>query len=230
MVYLGECVGYEDQARDYDWEQALRARSEKRHREKSVARSVGRGLRRLKRLLRGQHGSRTMRMVRRHKTEGRLCDFGCGTGRLLMLARASFAVLGIDISEEAVAVARQRLPEAEILVGPVTTVRLPAESFDVVTMRSYLEHEQHPMRALEVARGTLKPGGIVVLKTPNYGSLGRRVRGRKWCGFRLPDHSNYFTKRTLLLALERAGFENLPGSVFDCMPTSDNMYVAAGRP
>ena len=146
-----------------------------------------------------------------------------------MLASSSFDVWGIVISEEAAAVARQRLPGAEILVGPVTAVRLPAESFDVVTMRSYLEHEQQPMRALEVARGALKRGGIVVLKTPNYGSLNRRVRGRWWCGFRFPDHSNYFTRRTLLLALEKAGFETLPGSVFDCMPTSDNMYVAARR-
>ena len=170
-----------------------------------------------------------MRVVRRHKREGRLCDFGCGTGRLLMLASSSFAVCGIDVSDEAAAVARQRLPEAEILLGPVTAVRLPGESFDVVTMRSYLEHEQHPLEALEVARGALKQGGVVVLKTPNYGSLNRRLRGRKWCGFRFPDHCNYFTRRTLLAALEKSGFETLRGSVFDCLPTSDNMYVAARR-
>lgn len=227
MVYLGESVSYEAQAREYDWHQTFPAESKRRDRQMPLARTVSRRIRPLRRLWRKHHGARLLRLVQRYKAEGRLCDFGCGTGRLLVLASSSFQVCGIDISQEAAALARQRLPHAQIIIGPVTTVRLPDASFDVVTMLSYLEHEQHPMLALQLARNALKPGGVVAVKTPNYGSWNRRVRGWKWCGFRFPDHCNYFTRTTLVQALQTSGFRTLPGSLFDCMPTSDNIYLAA---
>lgn len=39
--------------------------------------------------------------------------------------------------------------------------------------------------------------GITFVRVPNYASLNRRVRGGQWCGFRYPDHVNYFTLYTL---------------------------------
>ena len=32
---------------------------------------------------------------------------------------------------------------------------------------------------------------------PNFGSVNRRVSGSQWCGFRYPDHVNYFTPQSL---------------------------------
>ena len=39
----------------------------------------------------------------------------------------------------------------------------------------------------------MKPGGKAYVRVPNYGSLNRKLFGGKWCGFRWPDHVNYFT-------------------------------------
>ena len=52
----------------------------------------------------------------------------------------------------------------------------------------------------------MMPGGKVFVRVPNYGSLNRRVMGARWCGFRYPDHVNYFTSATLRTMAAMAGF------------------------
>ena len=56
------------------------------------------------------------------------------------------------------------------------------------------------------ASGALKPGGKVFVRVPNFGSLNRRVIGKAWCGFRHPDHVNYFTTDTLERLAGQLGF------------------------
>ena len=51
-----------------------------------------------------------------------------------------------------------------------------------------------PMRCWPNWLASYAPGGVAIVKVPNYGSLNRMVMGGNWCGFRIPDHVNYFTK------------------------------------
>jgi hypothetical protein len=71
---------------------------------------------------------------------------------------------------------------------------------------------------------TLAPGGVALIKVPNHASLNRRVTGRKWCGYRYPDHLNYFTPASLRRMAEACGYEARFGPT-DRLPTSDNMYA-----
>ncbi|MFZ1727057.1 MAG: methyltransferase domain-containing protein, partial [Albidovulum sp.] len=81
-----------------------------------------------------------------------------------------------------------------------------ANFFTGVIMSSYLEHEVEAARVLSGAQRALVPGGKVFVRVPNYGSLNRRVMGARWCGFRYPDHVNYFTPASLRAMAARAGF------------------------
>lgn len=77
---------------------------------------------------------------------------------------------------------------------------------------------------LEELGRVLEPGGLALVKVPNFGSLNRMVMGRHWCGFRHPDHLNYFTPVTLRLLAAIAGFE-VELSPTDVLPTDDNMVA-----
>ena len=44
------------------------------------------------------------------------------------------------------------------------------------------------------------------VRVPNYGSFNRRVVGKKWCGFRHPDHVNYFEIESLSNIAVKNGF------------------------
>ncbi len=69
---------------------------------------------------------------------------------------------------------------------------------------------------------------MAIVKVPNYGCLNRMVMGRRWCGFRYPDHLNYFTPGTLRAAAEASGFRAWFGLTFR-LPTSDNMYAVLSK-
>ncbi len=97
-------------------------------------------------------------------------------------------------------------------------------SFDVATLRSYLEHEHDPLAVLRAVRSLLNRSGVAFVKVPNYGSLNRRVRGARWCGYRHPEHVNYFTARTLRARAAMAGFKSRIG-LTDAFPTSDNLWA-----
>lgn len=229
FVYLGERVAAADLAGRFEWRGSYAAEAARRRREMPATAWLSQTLRRLKGAGRPDGEPRLLRVVLRHASGGRLCDFGCGEGRLLRAAAGRFEVTGIDISAPQIAVARASLPGAALLVGPVTAQTLPRGHYDVVTLECYLEHEQDPLSALRAAFGALRSGGLLAIKVPNYASWLRRLRGRRWCGFRYPDHCNYFTPRTLRAMVERAGFAPLAGRMSDCLPTSDNMYLAARK-
>ena len=73
----------------------------------------------------------------------------------------------------------------------------------------------------------MRDGARLIVKVPNFASWNRRLRGDAWCGFRFPDHVNYFTPETLTLLLRETGFRVARFGVFDRLPTSDTMWLVA---
>jgi SAM-dependent methyltransferase len=167
-------------------------------------------------------------LVARHAKPGNVVDLGCGQGTQLNGLADGYTPYGIEISREAAATADAvfaarggRAVNTPSLDGLTT---FPDDFFSAATLRSYLEHELHPRAVLGELRRTLAPGGVAIVKVPNYASLNRRVTGRKWCGFRYPDHLNYFTPASLTRMAEECGYRARFGPT-DRLPTSDNMYA-----
>jgi len=96
---------------------------------------------------------------------------------------------------------------------------------DVVIMSSFLEHESQPLELLKRIHPILASDGVIILKVPNFASWNRILRGRKWCGFRFPDHVNYFTPKTLKQLAQNANFTITRQSFFDRFPFNDSMYA-----
>ena len=229
MVFIGSALAYDVQARDHDWADEHAKEFERRQERQPVMLYLSRVLRPLRPDTNGRMLSQTLRWSR----GGKLVDFGCGDGGFLALAAKHFDVTGIELSPRGVELTRQRVPTAPILEGPVTEVaerELPANVFDVVTQFGYIEHEWYPLAGMRAAQRVLKPGGVTVLKTPNYASWNRHIRGVDWCGYHIPGHCNYFTPRTLRMLLRKAGLEPLPRPLADCLPTSDSLWMAARKP
>ena len=99
----------------------------------------------------------------------------------------------------------------------------PAQ-FDGIVMFSYLEHEVDVMGVLRGVHRALKDDGALFVRVPNFGALNRRVIGPKWCGFRYPDHVNYFTLSTLRATAARAGFTTQLVNRLT-LPVDDNISV-----
>jgi SAM-dependent methyltransferase len=143
----------------------------------------------------------------------RVLDVGCSTGYLAkrMQERGS-SVVGLDLDERAAEQAR-RYCEA-VHVGDVETMALPFEpaSFDAIVAGDFIEHLRDPGAFLERIRPLLRPGGRLVLSTPNIanwsmrlGLLFGRFRYTEW-GLLDRTHTHLFTRKTLRECLEAAGY------------------------
>jgi SAM-dependent methyltransferase len=92
----------------------------------------------------------------------RLLDVGCGTGLTLVLAAARGAIPGgLDVTPELLAIARERLPGADLREGDMEALPFPAAAFDVVLGVNAFQFAGDPVRALAEAARVVRPGGLV---------------------------------------------------------------------
>jgi SAM-dependent methyltransferase len=140
---------------------------------------------------------------------GRVLDVGCNAGELLQLfAERGWSVAGVEASPGPAAYARKRLGES-IWHGTVESALPETERFDLVTLTHVLEHLHDPVGVLSRLRRALRPGGRLLVEVPNANDFLLPL----WRGFYRPlcpgDHLSFFTDRTLIAALQRAGFRAL---------------------
>jgi SAM-dependent methyltransferase len=229
MVYLGTTPTYGSLASEFAWERtALRERDRRAAAEPLLHRLDRRTRWRLHLLPRIDMPD----LVARHAHRAPVLDVGCGDGGALARLRPGFTPHGIEISPVLAARADEafRARGGRAVCAPAVRGlhAFPEGHFTAIVLRSYLEHEIAPREVLRGVHRILCDGGIVLLKVPNYGSLNRRVRGARWCGFRHPDHVNYFTPRTLALMARDCGFMPKIGPT-DAFPTSDNLWARLTR-
>jgi SAM-dependent methyltransferase len=151
---------------------------------------------------------RRVRMVSRHRPEGRLLDVGCATGLFLDAARrhGPWQVEGVEPSPSAAAHGRRELG-LEIRQDTFADADFDAGSFDVITMWDVLEHLHNPRAAVQKAAQLLRPGGALVVRIPHLESLGARLFGRYWAGLDAPRHLHIFPRHVLGELMHQAGLD-----------------------
>lgn len=230
FAYMPEVPDFAQMSTTFEWSQSFAVEAERRRRRSPVLARLDQLTRVRTRLL----GKRNpLDYVRRHLSEGRIVDLGCGNGSYLAAAGSGFSLFGIDISEHltahADAIFRQHGGSAVCAPCSVGLQQFEPDFFDAAILRSYLEHEPEPAAVLRSLFRVLRPGGIAVVKVPNFASWNRHVRGRDWCGFRFPDHVNYFTPSSLRAMAAKHGY-TVTMRAIDRVPTDDNMWAVLQRP
>ncbi len=139
---------------------------------------------------------------------GKLLDIGSHLGFFLELAlRRGFDVVGLEPSEMAVEYAIKKLG-IETKIGTLDSIKFPQDHFDVVTLFHTIEHLPDPSKIVYQINQIIRPGGILVIETPNIKNVWVKIFRRKWRQF-LPNHFYFFSRETLSKLLEKNGFKVL---------------------
>lgn len=232
LVYLENPPAYQELEEIYAWEKtSLQVAEEKKKRESALRRAIKALERYRDDLIRRD---KLIDLVKKYFPAGPVIDVGCGGGAVMSRLDTKYIPSGIEVSKE-LSRSAQKIAQSRggrvfcgnALEGLDTFEK---DFFAAAIMSAYFEHEAAPRGVLEKIRRILKPGAPLVIKVPNYGCLNRMVTQKKWCGFRYPDHVNYWTPETLVKIIKDAGFEIVRFNFFDRLPVSDNMWLIARKP
>jgi hypothetical protein len=225
LVFVGRTPVQAEFEDERAWEKSFVRETERRARDHGALFALDRLTRARFRLA---YRRRPKAIVARLARPGPVLDLGCGDGNSLNPPPPGYIPFGIEVSKGLAATADAafrsfggkciRAPAAEGLAI------FPPKYFTAAIMLGYLEHEFHPLEILIRVRQLVADDAVVIVKMPNYASINRHVTGRKWCGFRLPDHVNYYTPRTLVTLATLAGF-GVSFGLLGRQPFSDNMWA-----
>jgi 2-polyprenyl-3-methyl-5-hydroxy-6-metoxy-1,4-benzoquinol methylase len=141
-------------------------------------------------------------------------SIGCGNAATeAELVRQGREVHGVDISAEAIAVARRRLTTARV-VSPDDHTHYPPQSLDGLILADVIEHIPRAWEALAAFAQAVRPGGWVVISVPNMrylDALWRLVVHGDWpedsVGIFDATHVQVVTHRRLARWCRNAGLE-----------------------
>ena len=245
LVFLENPPGYESLKSELAWETSWKREAARRAADEPKLYAMSTAAKTFRKQVLKRHkvaDLATAIVLTTTSTPIRMLDLGCGDGQLLGMVmdrlpadvRARCQPHGVEISDELAHQAQAALSlhgghcvHAPALQG---LERCDSDFFHLIVLSSFLEHETQPLPLLREVSRTLERGGHVLIKVPNYASWNRWLRGRRWCGYRWPDHVNYFTPTTLAAAGKSVGLSVARLNLSDRFPLSDSLYAVLRKP
>jgi SAM-dependent methyltransferase len=155
----------------------------------------------------------------------RLLDVGCGSGRALLLGRDRGAdVTGIDVTQPLLDVARERVPEARLLLAEMDVLPFDDTSFDAVIGVNAFQFAADPLVALAEASRVLAPDGRLVAslfaepERSESTAIHQALSGLVPSSTVAPTHTPYLLSEpgNLEAAVQAAGLDILDGGEVPC--------------
>jgi 2-polyprenyl-3-methyl-5-hydroxy-6-metoxy-1,4-benzoquinol methylase len=166
----------------------------------------------------------------------RVLDVGCGEGQLTAeLVSSGMTVVGVDVAAEPLRRARASHPGLDLRIVPADG-RWPLQdaSFDVAWAGDTIEHVIDTASWLSEVRRVLRPGGTLLLSTPDHGRLamlGLALSRRAFDAHFDPraDHLRFYSSRTLARLLADFGFHDIEVRGAGGLPGARRLLLAAAR-
>ncbi len=156
-------------------------------------------------------------LVRQYATGKRVLDLGCGASQFLpLIQREGYEAIGFEGDPARATIAREQ--GVEVLSGDWSRIGdcFGDRQFDCIVSDQVFEHMLDPIGTLAELAGILAPGGIIIFRFPNEGSLRRklelamcRLKGNTRPLSYFVDHWNYFNERAARRTFTSAGYKVL---------------------
>ncbi|MDZ4822403.1 MAG: class I SAM-dependent methyltransferase [Flavobacteriales bacterium] len=147
-----------------------------------------------------------LRKLTGHKSGLRLLELGSAYGFFLDEAATYFECLGIEVSQPA---AQYAVKRGHHVINNSLNEKTQSEigKVDIAVMFDVIEHLQDPVATLKLIDGCVNKNGIIILTTGNIGSFIARIFGKRWRLMTPPQHTFFFSRKTLCSIFENMNYE-----------------------
>ena len=135
----------------------------------------------------------------------RILDVGCASGDFIGYIKEQYQCWGIDYSESAINMAKDKFPDLSdrLKAGTIFDCRFDDHFFDAIVLWDVLEHLGNPLQSMLETLKFLKPGGYLLLSTPDIGSTIARILGKYWAFMTPPEHQVFFGRHSIYYLSEK---------------------------
>jgi SAM-dependent methyltransferase len=140
-------------------------------------------------------------LISQYKKDGKILDYGCGTGEFLQfMQRKNWTVSGVEPSETARRKALE-LTKTEIFDDLKST----KEKYDAITLWHVLEHVHDLNEKIDELISHLNDDGIIFIAVPNRESEDAKKYGSYWAGYDVPRHLWHFSQSNMQQLFNKHG-------------------------
>lgn len=159
-------------------------------------------------------------------------DIGCNKGFLLAAALShGWRVYGVELVPELTIPFKRRYPSS----APHITSQRFVEAqegmedgmFDAITAIDVIEHFEELLRDMGHIFRVLKPGGVLLLQTPDTDDLKAAQLKERWGALKPKEHLHLFNRKNLTLFAEKLGFKSI--EFFEAFDSEDGNLAAVLR-
>ena len=156
--------------------------------------------------------------------KGTLLDVGAGSGWLVEhMNSLGWDARGLDF--DPVAVRNARAGGLNFHQGSVFDQGFPEATFDAVTLCHSIEHVPDPVALARECLRIVRPGGQLVMATPNTDSLGHRIFGEYWLHLDSPRHLHLFNRKSMASMITMAGASQF--RIFSTCRDANGVFAAS---
>lgn len=139
---------------------------------------------------------------------GKLLDVGTGDCQNLLEAKLlGIAGIGFDVDSSSSVIANSL--GLDVRTGKRVTDVLRDNDFDWIQLNQVVEHYVNPIQELQYLSPLIDLEGKIFISTPNSRSLFRIIFRSKWINWHVPYHQHHFSKKSIGICLENAGFKSV---------------------
>lgn len=175
-----------------------------------------------------KHDRQKSKLVEKYiklSNNSRVIDVGCGAGTFLQKINLRYGAnaTGVDFKD------LSHLPAYDLIDfknGLFYEQTLEPETFDLVTMWHFLEHDYDPEKTLNKAKNIMHKDSRMIIEVPRLDSLTFQLYKERWPGLQAPQHTVLYDKSSLLRTIEKAGFEIVDYLPYGAFPAY--FYIFSG--
>ena len=136
----------------------------------------------------------------------RIIELGCALGNFLYWTMPHFTeVYGVEYSDYAI----KHSINPNFRISKEFFNKFPANFFDVICSWDVFEHVPNIEDYIKESNRILKPGGKIILTTPNSKSISFKLFKDKWIDIAPPEHVLIYSKKSLEMLFRKYGFKNI---------------------